>query len=456
MTFELHLSGTSDARTKISEPTAMQAGIGKEDIGLIAEQRKSQSSTNLTNFGFASSDRLLSNIGGPEIQVGGRNHPSPQHHHGPHHHHWLAGAFHHRHHDTPSVSWQPPQFTINHPYAPQVTHPHSYRTGPLVGSNDGPYVLPHQPLGNLGQIPQVHEPLPYTMPFTSQGDHQPLVAPADRPSQPISARTPDSQTDGQNHPFAPTDVAKTAATYGVNQAAHGDCWFESSLAGLAHSPKGPEAISKMITKTADGYVVTFPGDEGHPVKVSEADIKGDHLQDKAQWAKVIEAALIKHNPNEAEHGGDPRTAIALLTGESTSARYTKDVLPADLARKLAEGPVVASTPDHGPQVAGRTDHASNSDATVPNHAYTVVAYDEKTGMVTVRNPWGNNNGTAVGKVGDTHDGVTNQGNGVITMSYDTFQKKFSTVSSRDDNAHAPAQAPTWVASQYDRLKRQFT
>jgi hypothetical protein len=435
MHFDFRLNGIIDTHSKTSEPISPQMGMHEADTGFFIAQRKVSNGANVAKLGFVSSDRLLSNVSGAGVHAEGRNHSSS------YQNNWLrlpqgalADPTNHRHHNIPVGSWQPPEFTTYRPYGTGLTHPHTIRSHYSPG--EMPYNLPYHPQVDIGQIPQIQQPLPYysrhyapyTSPFTTPGNYRSPFTTGDGQAKPISENGQGSQLSGQNHPFAPSDVAKTARDYGVDQAAHGDCWFESSLAGLAHSPTGPEAISKMITKTANGYIVTFPGDRGHPVTVTEADMEGDHLKDKALWAKVTEAAIIKHNPYEAEHGGNPAKAIALLTGESTSVQYSKDVSGADLARKLAQGPVVASTPKKDSQMVGRIDHASKSDATVPNHAYTVVGYDQKTGMVTVRNPWGHNNGTAVGVVGETHDGITNQGNGVMTMSYGTFQRKFSTVS----------------------------
>jgi hypothetical protein len=255
----------------------------------------------------------------------------------------------------------------------------------------------------------------------------------------IGAKLPDVKSPFQlvapgGHPFNAAEIAQTKS-FAVDQAGHGDCWFESSLAGLARNPNGPATIASMITADKDGYVVTFPGDTKNPVHVNEKEIDADNLADQATWAKVVEAALIKKDPNDAQNGGQIAAAIKLLTGNDSTAVATSAVSQLDLAHQISEalktgGLVGAQTPNPQPAIAGRTDTASPNSALINHHAYSVISYDSSGpdgGTVTVRNPWGNNNGTAVGAAGTTHDGVTNIGGGELKMSLADFKQKFTSV-----------------------------
>ena len=74
------------------------------------------------------------------------------------------------------------------------------------------------------------------------------------------------------------------------------------------------------------------------------------------------------------------------------------------------------------------------------HEYSVLAYDPRTEVVTVRNPWGNQHGTKLEKVGSTIDGIKNIGDGKLTMSLDNFRKYFQDITfsnqSRDNSFSA--------------------
>ena len=214
---------------------------------------------------------------------------------------------------------------------------------------------------------------------------------------------------------------------GVDQGLLPDCTFESSLASLASTPTGREDISKMISKNKDGsYEVTFPGEPNKPVDITSKDLADPRIQDSAGWAKILEAANIKLNPDLAEpNRGTTKGAMHLLTGNHSEA-----ILPGDAPRtaanvaseeqwihsRLSQGEIVVAdwAPLHGPV----EDH----------HAYSVLR--ESNGEVTVRNPWGVQFADGVNRprVGGTMDGVTNLGGGELEMSMQTFNRNFNRVS----------------------------
>ncbi len=222
------------------------------------------------------------------------------------------------------------------------------------------------------------------------------------------------------------------ASSGVNQGQLGDCWFESGLASVANSSYGRKLLADMVTQNKDGsYTVTFPGSLKTPVNVTEEDFKRFHLTNSAKWANVIEAAIIKLRPSSINFGGLSPDSLNVLTGKEawglqltpkSDTKYMKN-LGLFINNTLSLGqPIIAD-------VSVRTNEGQFS------HAFSVEKYDPKTGTIIVRNPWGANlagNMIQIGnfktpQVGQTLDGVTNHGNGVLTMPLSTFNDNFSDI-----------------------------
>lgn len=251
--------------------------------------------------------------------------------------------------------------------------------------------------------------------------------PSDKPAAVVEHPAKVVDHGKHEHPFAPKDIVKAGGDSAVRQSHFGDCWFEGPLGGMARTPGGREQICNMIEKNGNGYKVTFPGDSAHPVQVSESDIRRDHLKNTGALA-VVEADLIKKDPEHAIHGGSKAEAIQLLTGKSATVLDHNKLSPDELGAKMHDslkhgGIVVASTAKKTTDFAGRTDVASKSEALVPGHVYEVVDCDGKN--VTIRNTWGHNRGTAVGD-GREFDGVTPLPDGKLKMSVETFKCKFQT------------------------------
>ncbi len=228
---------------------------------------------------------------------------------------------------------------------------------------------------------------------------------------------------GPVHPFSPSDIARSV----VRQAHHGDCWAEGPLQAMAATAVGQENLSKMIERVGNGYKVTFPGEPNRPVHVSRQEISNDHLANTGGLA-VVEAAMIKRDPEHMEHGGDKADAIKLLTGKDATVLQNAKTLQDELARKMIDalerdGIVVAATAKKTGDTRARTDKASRSEALVPGHVYRVEACDGQN--VVVQNTWGHNHGTAVDG-GRTYDGVTELPAGRLRMSIATYQRKFRT------------------------------
>lgn len=276
----------------------------------------------------------------------------------------------------------------------------------------------------------------------------------------------DSKPDPKD-PFDGKGIDDISAS-GVNQRGIGDCFFESALASLANSPKGQKTIQNMIELNGDGsYKVTFPGDKGHPVTVTQSDLdqnmNNGQVGDSKTWSRVIETAFLKYD-GIAQYGGGPINptkegvpilgkvtttdkALELLTGQSaatdslgflnidnreiTLGGASKDNVARFLTDAINRGdPITAGASESGMLSAvGWND----SGAMAGDHVYSVTGFDPKSGTVTVRNPWGNNNGTAFEKEGTTKDGITSCADGQLKMSLDTFMKYFADVNAAGEN-----------------------
>ncbi len=216
---------------------------------------------------------------------------------------------------------------------------------------------------------------------------------------------------------------------GVDQQGYGNCVFESSLAALASTSEGQELIKDMIKVTPEGYEVTFAGDKNNPVTVTPEDLKDSNLNSsEALWAKVIEKAAVKRDPKTGEGGNPPEGSnltpaqyqLSLLTGNDASKFDASD--SGFLIFPGAEDKIDDALKNGEAVVAFCKDDGVENDGLHSSHEYTVTGYDPETGTITVRNPWGNNNG-----FNESTNGVTPLPDGQMSMSYDTFKKYFGEV-----------------------------
>jgi len=279
------------------------------------------------------------------------------------------------------------------------------------------------------------------------------------PSKPPAHTKYDAPTITPSDPFDGKGWHEDISPSGVDQASYGDCFFLSALASMANTEAGKQRIQDMISTNADGsYTVTFPGDRSKPVTVTKAELQNAGTLNGSTWANVLETAFLKYNHGDGGRRGindflptvedmpllgkaaSAPDALALLTGESVTTDQlgfldivdrrlglgatSKDNVARDLERALADGqPVTAVTAGDWLKYLG-----SNSPGAIPDfHVFSVLSYDPKTETVIVRNPWGHNDDTPLATQGSTVDGVTNLGDGKLSMSLDTFMTRFSNV-----------------------------
>ncbi len=220
------------------------------------------------------------------------------------------------------------------------------------------------------------------------------------------------------------------ASSGVDQSQLGDCWFETSLASVAKSYQGQLSIANMINKNKDGsYTVTFPGAKQNPINVTDKEIKDYALTNSAKWADIIEAAMIKLKPNDINLGGLTQNGIQLLTGKDSLGLILTPNAHKTYLTNLST--FINNTIKLGEPLAADVQVTTNNGTF--SHAFAIEAYDPKNDTITVRNPWGINlagNIVNVGKinlpeVGQTINGVSNLGNGVLSMPLTTFNDNFT-------------------------------
>jgi hypothetical protein len=193
------------------------------------------------------------------------------------------------------------------------------------------------------------------------------------------------------HPFTAQAIAKTGAA-GIQQTNYPNCWFEASLAAVAEVPRGQRVIAEMITQVSpDTYVVAFPIDR-QPIYVSTQEIANHNLRDRASWAAILDCAAMKKFPdNDAADGPQfnrpkIKKGLELMTGESIQF-VRPDTCSDEQLAAVIEQSVVAKQPivmaSKSPQENGHIIQV-----VTPNHAYTIMAYDSRTKIVTLRNPYG--------------------------------------------------------------------
>jgi len=268
---------------------------------------------------------------------------------------------------------------------------------------------------------------------------------------------------------APNKVDKNINPSGVDQSTVGDCFFEAALASLASSPKGQEKIKDMIKTNKDGsFTVTFPGDKANPVTVTQKDLAANtsnsQVADSGNWAKIIETGFLKydhaeqygHGLNALQSEGIPNLgniaysdkALHLLTGQDVSTdaigftnidnreitlgNTSQENIKNAIENSLKSGePITATTTAGFEKYLG----ANSSGPLESSHVFSVTGYDAKTGMVTVRNPWGSNEGTALAKVGITKDGIKTLPDGQLEMSLNTFTSHFNSINFAGQNPY---------------------
>lgn len=108
-------------------------------------------------------------------------------------------------------------------------------------------------------------------------------------------------------------------------------------------------------------------------------------------------------------GGIPERVIEAFLGSAGAAEVSNQQAVLNELRGVRGGGValVASTVDASPDAK-----VAIANWWVPSHAYTVMAYNESSGMVTLRNPWGTQPGP----------------DGIFSLPFEVFEESFDYIS----------------------------
>uniref|UniRef100_Q07SP7 Peptidase C2, calpain n=1 Tax=Rhodopseudomonas palustris (strain BisA53) TaxID=316055 RepID=Q07SP7_RHOP5 len=207
----------------------------------------------------------------------------------------------------------------------------------------------------------------------------------------------------------------------VNQGYLGNCYFLAPLAEVAD--QNPDLISSMFTSNGNGTygVRLFVNGVAQYVTVNSSLANGGSLfnHDNELWASLAEKAYAQvggfnstsNSWTKIGNGGSVERALAAITGASTITDYfasggswgkvtynsslsmtgysagqsTAAVLSSIVAALDAGNDVVLASYTNATNSAGKQ-------TLVKNHAMSIYGYNSSTGMLQVRNPWGNASG----------------------------------------------------------------
>lgn len=225
----------------------------------------------------------------------------------------------------------------------------------------------------------------------------------------------------------------------ITQGEIGDCYFLAAVASLANTSAGKKQIQNMIKDLGNGQVqVTFPGKQ--PVKIykptdSELSLYSNAGSD-GMWLSILEKAYahtrneqgwtswIYQNANPYDKigsGGQLATGIGGVTGKWADTDILLLTSLSSLRLKLQQAVVKKQviTAGTSPQLPWTGETTKNG---LPlSHAYSVLDFDPKTDMVTVRNPWGQT------EVSDGHGPRDGVNDGTFKMPLAEFKSSFNMI-----------------------------
>lgn len=201
--------------------------------------------------------------------------------------------------------------------------------------------------------------------------------------------------DHQGHLLPPQDISEINHL-NLEQGANGDCYFLAALDGLAYHR--PQEIIDMIQTNEDGTFTVQFGEESVTIEPpTDAELALYARESSGQpWVAIIEKAYALYrnenrwfdydNPYDASSGGLLSQGINHATGSSTDTDFLDVTFPTTMFDTTREK--IQEAVDNNKIVTLGIPPGGN-DLNLPDgHAYTVLDYDDETGLVTIRNPWG--------------------------------------------------------------------
>jgi len=193
----------------------------------------------------------------------------------------------------------------------------------------------------------------------------------------------------------------------IDQQGLGDCYLLASLAEIAQ--QNPELIRDIIRPNDNGtFTVTFyddgdpveivvgphiPATEGSPEFAGPGDVP-DGATNPELWVMLIEKAYAQYHGSYGEiEGGFTNEALEHLTGSSSDRSDPGDVSIESLDDALDGGSAI--TVETLSSDDGEKKPLYEDSELYASHAYYVTDVDPEAGTVTIRNPWGTNEGDTV-------------------------------------------------------------
>lgn len=251
------------------------------------------------------------------------------------------------------------------------------------------------------------------------------------PQKPVYNGTVFSKNELNTELF-PEGVSSIKAS-AINQSGAGDCYFLSALASLAE--KRPYEIMNMVNDNGNGtYNVKLPGfDEAVTVTKPDKNYFNkegvDYNDDGSLWPAVIEKAYLqKYDKNSIMH--TLGNGIAAVTGHNSDFDWLSLTSNKTLRNKIEE------TLSAGRIVTASTFGDGDKDKNISSsHVYSIIGYDRKTDLITIRNPWGpDGEPKGIKNPDSTKDGV-------FKLTMKEFNDLFSCIAFEENSSRSLSHKP---------------
>ena len=206
------------------------------------------------------------------------------------------------------------------------------------------------------------------------------------------------QGENDDDPIHPSDI---------DQQGLGDCYLLASLAGIAQ--QNPELIRDIIRPNDNGTFTVTLYEDGDPVEI----VVGPHIPatdgstefagpgdvpdgdpNPELWVMLIEKAYAQYHGSYGEiEGGFTNEALEDLSGSESDRSDADDVSIDALHDSLNDGSAI--TVETLSSDDGEKKPLYEDSELYASHAYYVTDVDPEAGTVTIRNPWGTNEGDTV-------------------------------------------------------------